>query len=71
MRKNVMKFALLAMAAVLVLTACGGGGGSSKLPKLGNSFTFGMLLVGPHNDQGWSQATYDGGQYVEQHVTGA
>ena len=70
MRKFLLKFALLSMALVMVLTACGGGG-SSKLPKLGNNFTFGMLLVGPHNDQGWSQATYEGGQYIEQHVTGA
>ena len=71
MRKIVMNFALLAMALIMVLTACGGTSGSSNLPKLGNNFTFGMLLVGPHNDQGWSQATFDGGQYVEQHVTGA
>jgi simple sugar transport system substrate-binding protein len=71
MRKTVMTFALLAMALIMVLTACGGTGGSSKLAPLGKSFTFGMLLVGPHNDQGWSQATYDGGLYVEQHVTGA
>ncbi len=34
-------------------------------------FVFGMLLVGPHNDQGWSQATYEGGQYVEQKIPGA
>jgi len=34
-------------------------------------FIFGMLLVGPHNDQGWSQATYEGGQYVEQKIQGA
>jgi simple sugar transport system substrate-binding protein len=71
MRKQLMPFALLAMAFVLVLSACGGTGGSSKLAPLGDNFTFGMLLVGPHNDQGWSQATYEGGQYVEQHVTGA
>ncbi len=71
MRKYMTKFAFLAMALVLVLTACGGAGGSSKLPKLGDDFTFGMLLVGPHNDNGWSQATYEGGQYVEQNVTGA
>ncbi len=31
-------------------------------------FIFGMLLVGAHNDNGWSQATYDGGQYVEKNV---
>ena len=28
-------------------------------------FKFGMLLVGPYNDQGWSQAHYEGGKYVE------
>jgi simple sugar transport system substrate-binding protein len=71
MRKNLMTFALLSMAFVMVLSACGGAAGSSKMAPLGNNFTFGMLLVGPHNDQGWSQATYEGGQYVEQHVTGA
>jgi simple sugar transport system substrate-binding protein len=27
---------------------------------------FGMLLVGPYNDQGWSQAHFDGGLYVEE-----
>ena len=26
--------------------------------------TFGMILVGPENDRGWSQAHRDGGQYV-------
>ncbi len=26
--------------------------------------TIGMILVGPYNDQGWSEATYDGVQYV-------
>jgi basic membrane protein A and related proteins len=31
---------------------------------------FGMLLVGPYNDHGWSQANYEAGQYVEQ-KTGA
>jgi len=28
-------------------------------------FIFGMLLVGPYNDNGWSAATYVGAQYVE------
>lgn len=31
-------------------------------------FIFGMLLVGAHNDQGWSQAHYDAGLYVEQQI---
>lgn len=29
-------------------------------------FTFGMILVGPQNDKGWSQAHYEAGQYLEQ-----
>lgn len=28
--------------------------------------TFGMILVGPQNDRGWSQAHYEGGQYLEE-----
>lgn len=31
---------------------------------------FGMVLVGPQNDNGWSQAHYEGGQYVVEHVAG-
>jgi simple sugar transport system substrate-binding protein len=34
-------------------------------------FTLGLLLVGPFNDRGWSQAHYDGGLYVEENVPGA
>jgi len=30
----------------------------------GQTFTIGMILVGPYNDSGWSQATYEGGQYA-------
>lgn len=33
-------------------------------------FAFGMLLVGPYNDRGWSQAHYDAGLYVEQKLPG-
>lgn len=29
-------------------------------------FVFGMLLVGPYNDHGWSQAHYEAGKYVEE-----
>ena len=33
-------------------------------------FVFGLLLVGPHNDQGLSQAHYEGGKYVAETVPG-
>jgi simple sugar transport system substrate-binding protein len=35
-----------------------------------SEFTFGMLLVGAKNDQGWSQAHFDAGQYVENMLPG-
>lgn len=34
-------------------------------------FVFGMVLVGPKNDHGWSQAHYEGGLFVEEHMPGA
>jgi simple sugar transport system substrate-binding protein len=37
----------------------------------GEEFVFGVVLVGPKNDHGWSQAHYEAGQYVEQNVPGA
>jgi simple sugar transport system substrate-binding protein len=33
--------------------------------------TFGMILVGPKNDRGWSQAHNEGGVFVEEHLDGA
>ena len=33
-------------------------------------FIFGLLLVGPYNDHGWSQAHYEAGKYVEKTVPG-
>ena len=36
----------------------------------GEGLTFGMILVGPENDHGWSQAHFEAGKYVEE-KTGA
>jgi simple sugar transport system substrate-binding protein len=33
-------------------------------------YIFGLLLVGPYNDHGYSQAHYEGGRYVEKTVPG-
>jgi simple sugar transport system substrate-binding protein len=40
-------------------------------PAAAKEFPFGLLMVGPYNDRGWSQAHYEGGQYVEKNVPGA
>jgi simple sugar transport system substrate-binding protein len=42
----------------------------TAVPPTAEPFTFGMLLVGTKNDQGWSQAHYDAGLYVEQKIPG-
>jgi simple sugar transport system substrate-binding protein len=39
-------------------------------PAAAEPFVLGMLLVGPYNDRGWSQAHYDAGLYVEEKVPG-
>ncbi len=33
--------------------------------------TFGVVLVGPYNDHGWSEAHYTAGQYVEKMIPGS
>ena len=88
MRKNVMLVALLAMAVVLMLSACGpkttpvpatvapatvapATQPPATQPPVAQEFTFGIVMVGAHNDHGWTQAHYDAGLYVEQKVPGA
>ncbi|MDH5607143.1 MAG: BMP family ABC transporter substrate-binding protein [Anaerolineae bacterium] len=34
-------------------------------------FKFGMVLVGPKNDRGWSQAHYEGGLFIEENFPGS
>jgi simple sugar transport system substrate-binding protein len=70
--------ALLAVF-LLVAAACGDSGTettsaateapSTEAPSTeapAEPLVFGMILVGPQNDRGWSQAHYEGGQYVEE-----
>jgi simple sugar transport system substrate-binding protein len=74
---------LLAIASLL-LAACGGGAAATPAaeepaaeepaaeePAAAEPLIFGMILVGPQNDHGWSQAHFDGGQYVVDHMPGS
>jgi len=36
-----------------------------------DDFVFGLVLVGPQNDGGWSQAHYEAGKYVEEKIPGS
>jgi simple sugar transport system substrate-binding protein len=59
---------ILLAAALALVVGCQAKQGS--MPAAGKSLTVGLLMVGPYNDQGWSQAHYDAMQYVEGKVAG-
>jgi simple sugar transport system substrate-binding protein len=61
MKRNLLTLFLLVL---FVMTAV--------LPVLAQDeeFIFGMVLVGPRDDRGWSQAHYEGGLYVGENVPG-
>ncbi|MEI6876724.1 MAG: BMP family ABC transporter substrate-binding protein [Spirochaetota bacterium] len=63
--KKFSRLVLLTLAFALVA-----GGAVWGQPAAGSSLTVGILLVGPYNDHGWSQANYDGLQYVAAKVPG-
>ena len=64
MRKVWFVLTLLLVAA-MVLSACAKATPTPTQAPAAKKMTFGMLLVGPYNDHGWSQAHYDAGKYVE------
>ena len=51
-------------------TAAGGEETTTTAAMSGEGSTFGMILVGPENDHGWSQAHFEAGKYIEEN-TGA
>ncbi len=65
--RNISKLALALLLVAVVATT---GFAQSAPPAAGANLTIGILLVGPQNDHGWSQANYDGAQYVVDKVPG-
>ena len=64
---------ILVLAALVAMTGASAfaQAASTTAPKAaGSNLTIGLLLVGPYNDHGWSQANYDGMQYVVSKVPG-
>jgi simple sugar transport system substrate-binding protein len=64
--RKLLTLILLAAAMTVATTAFA----QSAMPAAGSDLTIGLLLVGPYNDHGWSQAHYDGVQYVVDKVPG-
>ena len=68
MRKNKLWItASLLVLMAMILASCGGGATGAE----GEDFVFGIILVGPKNDRGWSQAHYEAGLYIEENIPGA
>jgi len=65
MKKGVMGVLIVCLFISMSFIIPGAATGTEK------TFTFGLLLVGPYNDHGWSQAHFDGGKYVEKMIPGA
>jgi simple sugar transport system substrate-binding protein len=61
--------------AALLLAACGGAAATPPAADDGavevTPLKFGLVLVGPQNDHGWSQAHYEGAQYVVENMPGS
>jgi len=57
---------------LVVCAMCLVAGSAMVMPAFAadKQFIMGLLLVGPYNDKGWSQAHYEGGKYVEKKVPG-
>ena len=65
-KTKVSRVLLVFVAFAMLAAACGDG----DEPVDAEGFKFGMILVGPQNDRGWSQAHWEAGKYVEEQ-TGA
>ena len=72
---NRLKWLLMVCVLLLVpvFSAYGSGdmGTPSVTPAQEDEFVFGLILVGPHDDRGWSQAHYEAGLEVEEAIPGA
>ncbi|MBE9478743.1 MAG: BMP family ABC transporter substrate-binding protein, partial [Chloroflexi bacterium] len=73
-RSMALRLAVLLTLLALALTACGGEEapevvGGFEIPAVEEGkFNIAMVLIGPHDDGGWSQAHFEGLEYVEENV---
>src|SRR5262245_29736458 len=69
-RTILLALLLLAMPIAAVHGGSNSPSNSDTSVAQDEEFIFGLVMVGPHDDHGWSQAHYEAGLYVEEHVPG-
>ncbi len=70
MKSKLLRSLAVVLILSFVLSACGPEKvGSFEIPAVDkNKFNVAMVLIGPHNDGGWSQAHYEGLVYIKDNV---
>ena len=63
LQTRLLVIAIISLLVLAVLTS------PAKSVAAKKPFVFGLLLVGPHDDQGMSQAHFEGGKYVVENVS--
>jgi len=68
-RKKIGIAVVLLTALTILLSACGEKKKAEPTKAAESApFVFGVILVGPYNDHGWSEAHYTAGKYVESKI---
>ena len=77
--KRLVNLMALLLVSALLLNACSPAATPAATPApaeptkapAATEFKFGLILVGPYNDHGWSEAHYQAGKYIESKIPGA
>jgi simple sugar transport system substrate-binding protein len=69
-RNTIWRIAALTMVLAMFATACGGAATPAATEAPAKQVTLGLVMVGPYNDHGWSEAHYDGAEYVASKLPG-
>ncbi|MGH2535966.1 MAG: BMP family lipoprotein [Candidatus Promineifilaceae bacterium] len=68
--RHILFLALLGLLLAACAQPAGEPPAAETEPAAAEELVFGLILVGPQNDHGWSQAHYEGGLFVEENVPG-
>jgi simple sugar transport system substrate-binding protein len=69
MKRHKYLITALLIAVAFLLIGCNPGDSSAEPQAASSSeFVFGLILVGPRGDKGWSESHYDAGLFVEENM---